>query len=105
MMAFLEPATASTVRLIRSSRAGVKTYNLISILNEDERKTRPDLDPHIVRDLILLYQTAHEIKIHVAICRICDLNFLIPTFYEHRKEIRFLFDTHRISHCLFPLHH
>src|SRR5258708_30734310 len=103
MMAFLEPATASTVRLIRSSRAGIKTYNLISILNEDERKTRPDLDPHIVRDLILFYQTAHEIKIRVASGRICDLNFLIPTFDEQRKESRFLFDSHGICKCLVPI--
>jgi len=96
MMAFLEPATDSTVRLIRSSRAGVKTYNLISIVNKAEKKTCSDLDPHIVRDLILFDEAAHEIIIRVTGGRICDLNFFIPAFDKQLEESRFLLDGHGI---------
>lgn len=96
-MAFFEPATDSTVRLIRSSRAGVKTYNLISIVNEAEKEeTISDLDPHIIRDLILFDEAANEIEIRVTGGRICDLNFFISTFDKQLEESRFLLNRHGI---------
>ena len=102
-MAFLHPATASTVRLIRSSRAGVKTCKISSASYLVREETVSDLNPHVVRDPILFYEAAHEIKVRVASSRVCDLNLLIPAFDEQLKESRFLFNGHGIRKGLIPI--
>ena len=102
-MAFLHPATESTVRLIRSSRAGVKTCKSSSARRWVGGKAGSDLDPHVVRDLIIFYETAHEIKVRVASSRICDLNLLITAFDEQLKESRFLLNGHGVCKGLIPI--
>jgi len=82
MMAFLQPATESTVRLIRSSRAGVKTCKISSASYWVGEETGSDLNPHVVWDPILFYEAAHEIKVRIASSRVCDLDLLIPAFDE-----------------------
>jgi hypothetical protein len=62
-----------------------------------------DLDPHIARDLVFFYETAHEMKVRIASGRICDLNLLIPAFDEQLKESRFLFDGHGVRKGLIPV--
>jgi hypothetical protein len=51
-MACLVPATASIVLLMRSSRAGVNTYEIEG--ERSRKKEKSNLDPKIVRNLSVL---------------------------------------------------
>ena len=58
------------------------------------------LDPDVVRDLVLLDESAYEAELCVAGRRICDLDFLEATLEEQLEEGRLLLDRHRIGQGL-----
>ena len=95
-MACLEPATEATVRVIRSSRAGVKTYDIFIRRQTQGEKDRSNLYPHIVWNYLFFDEAAHEIKICITSSGICNLNLLVAAFDEQLKESSLLLDSHRI---------
>jgi hypothetical protein len=62
-----------------------------------------NLDPHIVRNLIVLDQATNKLEVRVTSSRICDLDLLHATFYELPKEEGLLLDSHGVGQCLISI--
>ena len=67
------------------------------------REGGTNLDPYVVRDLILLYEAANKIKICIASSGIRNLNLLVTTLDEQFKESRFLLDRHGVGKGLISI--
>jgi hypothetical protein len=102
-MAFLAPATDSTVRLMRSSRAGVRTYDRNHEFETRVYSKGPDLKPYIIRDLIILDQASHEAEVSVAGSWVCDLDFFHTAFDQFLEKCCFLVHSHWTSKSLVPI--
>jgi len=83
------------VRLIKSSRAGVKTcFNISTTTKRLARKIAACLHPDVVWNLVVLNQTAYKLEVGVARSGICDLDLLHSTLHQLSEEQRFLLDGH-----------
>ena len=103
MMACLEPATESTVRRMRSSRAGVRTYARHHEQKANRSSESSDLQPHIIRNLIVFDKPSHEAKIGVAGRRVCDFDFFHATTDQLLEKCGLLIDSHRTGKSLIPI--
>ena len=76
----LAPATASTVRWMRSALAGVRTCNYIRIGRKKIRGLVAYLDPDVIGNLLVLDQIANEQEVRVTGSRVGYLDLLDTRF-------------------------
>jgi hypothetical protein len=89
------------VRLIKSSRAGVRTYvNVSTITKGSAGKTTTSLHPNVVGNFVVLDQTPHELEVGVARSWICDLDLLHSTLHQLPEELGLLYYSHWICEGL-----
>ena len=99
-MACLQPATESIVRLMRSSRAGVRTYCVSEREPKNIADRLTDLYPDIVWYFLIFDEASNEVKVSVASSGVCDFDFLDTRLDQLAEEGSLLFDGHWICQRL-----
>lgn len=101
IIASFAPATESIVRLMRSSRAAVRTCGHGCHLHEHRRDGHnTNLHIDIVRNLAVLDEPAHKVEVGVARGGVRNLDLLEAHFNERAEEAGLLVDGHRVGQGL-----